>query len=151
MSMTEIFRSLGRADALKLREEAASLNGTQIIDREHCVPAFDPTKDYSGFPVSSPVADEGQVWLLIQPHNAANYVGRPSTMRAQWGLCHTTNPAKAKSWVDPLGTSGMYMKDEVYKVEDGSVYRCLFDNTIHDARMYPDGWELVGTYVTIAS
>ena len=49
MSMTDIFRSLGRADALKLREEAYSLSGTQIIDREHSVPAFDPQKDYSAW------------------------------------------------------------------------------------------------------
>lgn len=141
MSMTDIFRSLGRSDALKLREEAVNLTGTQIIDREHSAPAFDPTKDYSGFPVGAPVTDEGQVWTLIQPHNAANYAGRPSTLRALWGLAHTTNPAKAKPWVDPYGTSGMYMAGEVYKAEDGTVYRCLLDNTVHDVTAYPDGWE----------
>ena len=96
MSMTDIFRGLGRSDALKLREEAHSLTGTQLIDREHSAPAFDPTKDYSTYPVGAPVTDEGQVWLLIQPYNAANYAGRPSTLRALWGLAHTTNPAKAK-------------------------------------------------------
>lgn len=142
MSMIDVFRSLGRADALKLREEAANLNGTQIIDREHSAPSFDPAKDYSAFPVGAPVTDEGQVWLLIQPHNAANYAGRPSTLRALWGLCHTTNPAKAKPWVDPLGTSGMYMTGEVYKDADGNVWRCLADNTVHDAAAYPAGWEL---------
>lgn len=143
MSMTDIFRSLGRSDALKLREEAASLTGTQIIDREHSAPAFDPTKDYSGFPVGAPVTDEGQVWLLIQPYNAANYAGRPSTLRALWGLAHTTNPAKAKPWVDPYGTSGMYMAGECYKDAEGNVWRCLNDNTVYDAVAYPAGWELI--------
>lgn len=141
--MTDIFRSLGRSDALKLREEAASLNGTQIIDREHSAPAFDPTKDYSGFPVGAPVTDEGQVWLLIQPYNAANYAGRPSALRALWGLAHTTNPERAKPWVDAYGTSGMYMTGECYKAEDGAVYRAKQDNLVHDAAAYPDGWELV--------
>ena len=47
MSMTDIFRSLGRADALKLRQEAASITGTEIIDREHAIPAFEPARDYS--------------------------------------------------------------------------------------------------------
>ena len=37
MSMIDVFRSLGRADALKLREEAHSLSGTQIIDREFTI------------------------------------------------------------------------------------------------------------------
>lgn len=77
--MIDVFRSLGRADALALRGEATNLTGTEIIDREHSVPAFDPQRDYSGFPVGAPVADENQVWLLIQPYNASHYQGRPST------------------------------------------------------------------------
>lgn len=142
--MTDIFRSLGRSDALKLREEAANLNGTQIIDREHSAPAFDPTKDYSVFPVGAPVTDEGQVWLLLQPHNAAHYPDlRPSTNRACWGLAHTTKPEKAKPWVDAYGTSGMYMKGEVYRDADGLVHRAKQDNLVYDAAAYPDGWELV--------
>jgi hypothetical protein len=141
--MIEVFRSLGRSDALKLREEAPKLSGTEIIDREYCAPAFDPQKDYSAFPAGSPVTDEGQVWLLLQPYNAANYDGRPSTLRALWGLAHTKNPAKAKPWVDALGTSGMYMKDECYRDEEGTVWRCLNDNTVHTAQAYPAGWEAV--------
>ena len=143
MSMTDIFRSLGRSDALALRSEAANLSGTQIIDREHAAPAFDPSKDYSTWPIGAPVIDEGQVWTLIQPHNAANYAGRPSALRALWGLAHTTNPAKAKPWVDPYGTSGMYMTGEVYKDADGNVWRCLQDNTVYDAATWPEGWEIV--------
>ena len=143
MSMTEVFRSLGRADALKLREEAKNLTGTQIIDREYSIPAFDPQKDYSGFPVGAPVTDEGQVWLLIQPYNAANYDGRPSTLRALWGLAHTTNPERAKPWVDPLGTSGMYMEGECYKDADGNVWRCKQNNTVYPADAWADGWEAV--------
>lgn len=143
MSMIDVFRSLGRSDALKLREEAHSLTGTQIIDREHSAPAFDPTKDYSGFPVGAPVTDEGQVWLLIQPHNAAHYAGRPSTLRALWGLAHTTNPAKAKPWVDAYGVSGMYMDGECYKDADGNVWRCKQNNTVYPADTWPDGWGAV--------
>ena len=141
--MIDVFRSLGRSDALKLREEAPNLTGTEIIDREYCAPAFDPQKDYSAFPAGSPVTDEGQVWLLLQPYNAANYEGRPSTLRALWGLAHTKNPAKAKPWVDAFGTSGMYMKDECYRDEEGAVWRCLKDNTVHTAQAYPEGWKAV--------
>lgn len=144
MSMTDIFRSLGRSDALRLREEANALTGTQIIDREVSVPAFDPAKDYSAWPVGAPVADEGQVWTLIQPYNAASYEGRPSTLRALWGLAHTTDPAKAKPWVDPYGTSGMYMAGECYVDGDGVVWRALNDNLVWDAANYPAGWEAAG-------
>lgn len=143
MSMTEIFRSLGRSDALKLREEAANLTGTQIVDREHSIPAFYPAKDYSAWPIDAPVTDEGQVWLLIQPHNAAHYTGRPSSLRSLWGLAHTTNPAKAKPWVDAYGTSGVYMTGECYKAEDGTVYRALQDNLVYRAEALPAAWESV--------
>ena len=143
MSMRDVFFDLGRQNALALRANAHEMTGTQIIDREHDAPVFDGKKDYTDFPVGSPVRDEGQVWLLLQPHNAAYYVGRPSSLRALWGLAHTKNPRKAKPWVAPLGTSGMYMTGECYKAADGAVFRALADNLVHDAAAYPQGWEEV--------
>lgn len=135
----------GADDAAALRRVANTMTGTEIIASEIAVPDFDATKDYSACPVGTPVADEGQVWTLIQPYNAANYSGRPSTLRALWGLCHTTDPAKAKSWVDAYGTSGMYMKNECYKAADGKVYRCKQDNCVYDAAALPSAWEEVTT------
>ena len=143
-SLTKM-KEKGAYDAQVLQEAAAAgtVTETEIIDREISVPAFDPTKDYSAWPVNSPVSDEGQVWLLLQPHNAANYDGRPSTLRALWGLAHTKDPAKAKPWVDPYGTSGMYMKDECVLWIGGKVYKALADNTVHTPEAYPAGWEEV--------
>lgn len=139
----DMFRRNGAADAAALRTEAADLDGTAIIAREGAVPDFNPNKDYSGWPAGAPVADDGQVWQLIQPHNAKDYAGRPATLRALWGLCHTKDPARAKPWVDPLATSGMYMTDECYRAEDGKVYRCLADDTVHNAAALPAAWEEV--------
>ena len=139
-NMKEVFYNLGKHDAALLRVEAANLTPTEIIDRELSIPAFNPEKDYSTWPVGAPVADEGQVWALIQPYNAAAHPGRPSELRALWSLCHTKNPAKAKAWVNPLGTSGMYMKDECYKDENGVVWRSLIDNNVYFASSYPMGW-----------
>lgn len=138
-----LFRQQGAADALDLRARAPQMDGTGIIDEEEKIPAFDPEKDYSGWAAGSPVRDEGQVWVLLQPHNAIHYEGRPATLRALWGLCHTKNPAKAKAWVQPYGTSGMYMIDECYKADDGAVYRCKRNNVVYDAAAMPDWWERV--------
>ena len=140
MSMADVFRSLGRADALALRTQAHGLTGTQIIRREVSVPAFDAQKDYTDWPVGAPVTDEGQVWQLIQPHNAANYGGRPGTLRALWGLAHTTDADRAKAWVEPYGTSGMYMQGECYRGADGTVYRAMRDNLVYDAAALPEAW-----------
>lgn len=136
-------RERGRKAALDLQGRAPGMTGTEVIAEEDSVPAFDPQKDYSGWPVGAPVADEGQVWVLIQPHNAANYQGRPSALRALWGLTHTTDPAKAKSWVDAYGTSGMYMTGECYVDGDGVVHRCKRDNVVYDAAALPEAWETV--------
>lgn len=143
MSMQDIFREIGRSAALLLRQEAEGLTGTEIIRREVSVPAFDPQKDYSAWPAGAPVMDGGQVWVLLQPYNAANYTGRPADLRALWGLCHTKDPERAKAWVAPLGTSGMYMQGECYRAEDGTVYRALGDNLVYTAAELPDRWELV--------
>ena len=140
---TDAMKEKGKADALDLRARAKGMDGTAIIAEEQKVPAFDGKKDYSAWPVGSPVADEGQVWTLLQPYNAAHYEGRPSTLRALWGLCHTKDPPKAKPWVDAYGTSGMYMTDECYLGADGVVYRAKQDNLVHDAVAYPAGWEAV--------
>lgn len=137
-----VMRTQGRSDALDLRSRAPHMDGTAIINEEEKIPAFDPWKDYSAWEVGSPVSDEGQVWQLLQPYNAAHYEGRPATLRALWGLCHTKDPRKAKSWVEPYGTSGMYMKDECYK-EDNVVYRALEDNLVYKADALPTAWEIV--------
>lgn len=136
-------REKGAYDAQQLQTKAAAgtVTQTEIIDEEIAVPAFDPAKDYSAWPVNSPVSDEGQVWLLIQPYNAANYEGRPSTLRALWGLAHTKNPAKAKPFVAPLGTSGMYMKDECILWTDGKVYVSVADNNVYTPAEYAQNWK----------
>lgn len=92
----ELLRSLGQRDAAELRQAAGAMTGTEVIAAERAVPAWNSQQDYTGWPAGAPVSDEGQVWLLIQPHNAANYQGRPATLRALWGLAHTTDPARAK-------------------------------------------------------
>lgn len=140
----------GRRQALALKEQAPGLTGTEIIDQENNVPAWNGKKDYSSWKTGSPVADEGQVWLLIQPHNAAHYSGRPSGLRALWGLAHTKDPKKAKPWVASYGTSGLYLTDEccTYPHPDGTAH--VFRN-LYDKNEYPpltlnveDRWEDLG-------
>ena len=123
----------GKADALNLAARAADMDGTAIIAEEAKIPEWNAKADYSKCVPGSPVLDEGQVWTLIQPHNAAHYAGRPADLRALWGLCHTKDPAKAKPWVASCGTSGLYMTDECCTYPHAGsgklhVWRCNVDN-----------------------
>ena len=131
-----LMKEKGRSDALDLRSRAKNLDGTALIAEESKVPRFDPEKDYSDWAVGSPVFEEvdgeRQVFTLITPHNAANYPGStPSNTRALWSLTHTKDAAKAKLWVAPLGTSGMYMTDEVCK-SDSKIWRSKQDNNPYE-------------------
>lgn len=142
-TMLEVYRNQGRADALALRKEAEKLTQTEIIDREESIPAFQEGRDYSAWPAQSPVTDDGQVWLLLQPYNSTHHPGKPKDLRTLWGLAHTKNPKKAKPWVAPYGTSGLYYRYECYRKDDGTVMRCITEKTNFNADEYPPFWEVV--------
>ena len=138
----EAMRAKGTADAAELRGRAAGLDGTALIAEEIRIPAFDRSKDYSGWPAGAPVSDGGQVWTLLQPHNAAHYSGRPAELRALWGLAHTRDPERARAFVAPLGASGLYMAGECCVFEE-RVFRCLTDNTAYSPAEHAQSWEEV--------
>ena len=142
-----VMRAQGKADALDLRARAPELDGTALIDEENKIPVFDGSKDYTSWKVGSPVRElvdgEWRVFTLLQPHNASHYPGStPSNTPALWSIRHTKDPSKAKEWVAPYGTSGMYMSGECC-MDGGVVYRCLTDNTVHSPTDYPQAWERV--------
>lgn len=136
-------KEIGLKSATELQAEAPSLDGTEIIDRENDIPNFDPElHQYLNWKSGEVVRDNGQVWQLIQPYDSTIYKDRPEDLRAQWGLCHTKDPLKAKPYIAPMGQSGMYMKDECC-IENGKVYRSKIDNNVWKPTEYPAGWEEV--------
>ena len=135
---------MGRADALSLREkaEAGSITNTQIIDQEEAVPNWSNDRDYSKASIGTPVAHEGQIYGLIQPHNASHYPDtNPALLPALWRVKHTTNPFKAKPWVKPMSTSDMYLKGECMVWTDGTVRRAKRD-TPYSPDEYSADWEV---------
>ncbi len=134
----KIMKEQGKTDALNLRERANDMDGTAIIAEEQKIPLFDETKDYSAWSIGSPVCEvvdvEIQVFKLLQPHNASHYPGStPLNSPAMWSICHTKDVDKAKPYLAPNGTSGMYMTDEVC-TKDSKVWRSTKDNN-----PYPPG------------
>lgn len=137
----EKMQDIGLQVAEAFQAKAPELDGTAIIDREEDIPDFDPDKhQYLNWEVGNCVRDDGQVWQLLQPYDSTVYKDHPNNMRAQWSLCHTKDPAKAKPYVAPEGTSGMYILDECC-TEDGKVYRSTIDNNVWEPSAYPAGWE----------
>lgn len=87
-------RELGRVDALDLRERAPSMEDAEIIAEQNKIPVFESDKDYSAWEVGSPVkemvGEEYKVFKLLIPHNAADYIGTPSTLSDLWEMCEDT-------------------------------------------------------------
>lgn len=129
--------------AKNLRERAPEMTGTEIIAEEEYIPDWDNSKDYSNVVVGAPVKYEGQVYTLLQPHNASYYPNtNPATLAALWRVKHTTDPAKAKPWVKPTNTSDMYLKNECMIWTDGTVKRCVLDaGTVYSPDEYAPAWE----------
>jgi hypothetical protein len=119
------------------------MTDTEIIDREEAVPTWRNDLDYTNVPVGSPVICDGQVYGLLQSHNAAHYPDTtPAMLAALWRVKHTTNPDKAKPYVKPTSTSDMYLVGECMIWTDGAVMKAVRD-TIYSPAEYAADWELV--------
>ncbi|WP_329384492.1 hypothetical protein [Anaerofustis butyriciformans] len=137
-------REVGLNAAASFQEQAPEMDGTQIIDKEESIPDFNPElHQYLNWNKGECVRDNDQVWQLLQPYDSNTYKEHPENLRAQWSLCHTKNPLKAKPYVEPMGQSGMYMIDECCIASDGKVYKSKVDNNVWEPTGYPTGWEEV--------
>ena len=140
-TVLKIFTEKGKSDALDLRARAPEMTGTEIIAEETKIPGFEPQKDYSGWNAGAPVTDGGQVYTLLQPHNAAHYPNtRPADLPALWRVSHTTDAEKARPWVKPTSTSDIYLKGECMVWTDGTVYRAKRDTNFSPDESAAD-WE----------
>lgn len=138
-----VFRENGKRDALDLRYRAKDMDDTAIIAEEQKIPHWDAQRDYSDFPVGAPVVYNGNIFGLLQPHNAAHYYGaNPENSPALWSVKHTKDAAHAKSWLAPSGTSGLYMTDECC-VCDGRTWRSNHDNNPYSPTEYAAWWDEV--------
>ena len=137
----ETMKQFGIQAVNALEADAPKMDGTQLVDQEQYIPDFDPDiHQYLNWTIGQAVRDEGQVWKLIQPYDSNIYKDHPNNLRAHWGLMHTKDPYKAKPYVEPLGTSGMYMKDECC-TEGGKIYISTIDNNVWTPTAYPSGWK----------
>lgn len=141
--LLEAMYQYGRAKALALREQAPKLTNTEAIAQESFIPEW-----RAGIQVLNALVKRSnidQVYRVLQAHDStATPEWTPETQPALFSVCHTTDPNKAKPWVDAQGTSGMYYKNECYKDANGIVFRQTYDGAnVYDAAALPERWEKV--------
>lgn len=132
----------GREKALELREQAASLTDTELIRQEDFIPEWKAGPQLLGALVKRLAID--QVYRVLQAHDStASPEWTPENQPALFGVCHSTDPDKAKPWAEPQGTSGMYQHGECYRDAAGQVWRQVYaGENVYDAAALPERWEL---------
>ena len=136
-------RAQGRLQAAQFRTRAIEegLDGTTVIENEALIPQWRMGKYET---VGAPVQYNGQVYKVWQSHDSTNNPDRnPEAAVSLFDIYHTKNPAKAKPYLAPQGTRGVYQTDEVMIWTDGNVYRSLQDNNAYTPKARTQWWELV--------
>lgn len=136
---------LGQQKARELRDAAPTMTDTEVLDNEQYIPEWRAGKQKAG----APVMYEGNGYRTIQSHDSTyRQSWTPYAERALFGLMHTTNPAKAKPWVAPLGISGLYALNECYVDEGNVVWQQTFEGMNEfPASALPERWVAVGTLI----
>ena len=134
------FYIIGRNNALALMQQADSLTPHEICEQEVLIPNWKPRNWQK---VGQPCKHQGQDYKVLQAHDSTeNADWFPNGNSALFEVLHTKNPERAKSWVAPNGTSGVYQKGEVY-TENGVIYRSKVDNNVYKFEEYQENWEVV--------
>lgn len=140
----EEMRNRGAADAAALAARAVSgeADGTELVAGEKLIPTW-RQRDFSSVPVGTPYKWQGQVYKLLQQHDATRQPDwSPDKAVSLWDICHTTDPQKAKEYQAPQGSRGLYQKGECCRY-GGQTYRSVIDNNSWTPDAYPQGWEAV--------
>lgn len=126
---------------------AGERTGTQVIACEELLPAWTKAgPDGDGIHnVGEPCTHDGQSWRCCQEHSTKNNPDiEPGRSPAHWAPYHTTDPAKAKPFIQPIGAHDTYMKGEVCLWTDGTVKRSKVNDNAYSPEDYPDNWEDAG-------
>ena len=128
------------ASAIAAKSISGEADGTSLIAAEEQIPTW-RQRDYTDVPIGTPYKYGDQVYKLWQAHDATNQPDwTPDKAVSLWDICHTADPAKAKPYVAPQGTRGMYQIGDVC-TEGGKLYRSTMENNVWEPSAYPQGWK----------
>ena len=144
----DAMREKGVNDATTLSAMAVSgeADGTYLIDHEAEIPTWRQRAfNTDETPVGKPYKYNGQVYKLWQQHDSTNQPDwTPESAVSLWDICHTTNSLKAKEYVPPQGSRGLWQVDECC-TQNGHVWKNLFADNAYDPATLPERWEDLGT------
>lgn len=139
-----IMYAQGRANALKLQEDAPTMTGTELNAADGDIPSFaaavankNMLERKPGFVCRS---SAGRVVRLVQPYDSDTYPGEPETLDAQWGFAWSNDPAKALPFISL--TTSPYGEGDCCTFE-GKIWRSTHGGNTWSPADYPSWWEEV--------
>lgn len=147
MDFKEIMYQEGRRQALDLQERAPGLTGTELNAEDDKIPAFRaacaimnmlhrPAGQTDGFVCRSTA---GRVVRLIQNYDSDVFTGEPEELPAQWRMVWSTDPAKARPFID--SSTSYYNKGDCCLNAAGEPRRSKIDVNTFDPDVSPEFWE----------
>ena len=137
-------RKRGKADAQEIQTKAPEMNGTELNAVDNLIPRFQAAIARMNM-LDRPIgfickSTAGRVVRLLQPYDSDVFPQEPEELPAQFGFVWSQDPAKALPFV-AMATSP-YNKGDCC-IDDGKVYRSLYDANVHAPTAWPNGWQEV--------
>lgn len=146
-------RQRGRQAAQEVQDKSSTMTGTELNAADDRIPSFTAAIAKQNMLTRKAGQDDGficrssagRVVRLIQNYDSDVYTAEPEDLAAQWRFVWSTDPAKARPFVQ-LSTSPYATGDCC--IENDIVYQSKYDNNVHAPSAWPDGWEEVVSEVS---
>lgn len=96
--------------------------------------------DYLRGDVRIDPADKTPYWAIHAHGASSGHVCQPSKTPSMWAHCHGTSPETARPFV--AESYNLYQQGH-YCTENGAVFLCLQNNTVHAPSVLPSAWKQV--------
>lgn len=96
--------------------------------------------DYQRGDVRIDPADGVPYWAMHAHGISSGHVCQPGTSPTMWVHCHGTTPETARPFVSEGHNP---YRSGHYCTENGAVFLCLANNTVHAPSVLPDAWKQV--------
>lgn len=136
--MDELVSAIPAASEAEFNAAAAEINDKAAAIRVWLPGTEDKTRTYERGAIRMDRADGCPYWAMHTHNSIPGQELQPSLSPTIWAHCHGTTPETARPFVaeghNPYHTGH-------YCTEDGQIYRCKQNNTVHAPGVLPGAWE----------
>ena len=135
--MDAAITAIGAVDEASFNEKAAEINEKAAAIRVWIAGTNEKPQTYARGDMRKDPANGVPHWSLHDHTSITGQELQPSKSPTMWTHCHGTTPETASEFI--AEGHNPYMKGH-YCVENGGIYLCGQDNTVHPPSVYAQAW-----------